>query len=92
MEGDYTQLPWDYSQFAAEGAGPRAAHRDGTIDLEFHMMPDEGTAFNRWMVNGKEFPHTNPIRSSAARPTGLRCTMATKMAIQSTCTVTCSRS
>ena len=26
------------------------------------MMPDEGTAFNRWMVNGKEFPHTDPIK------------------------------
>ncbi len=56
-----TAVPWDYGQFAIEGAGSRAGHPDGTIDLEFHMMPDAGTAFNRWLVNGKEFPHTDPI-------------------------------
>lgn len=57
-----TTVPWDYSQFAAETVPSRPAPVEGVIDLEFHMMPDEGTAFNKWMVNGKEFPHTDPIK------------------------------
>jgi FtsP/CotA-like multicopper oxidase with cupredoxin domain len=56
-----TTVPWDYSQFAAEAAASRPAV-EHVFDLEFHMMADEGKAFNRWMVNGKEFPHTDPIR------------------------------
>jgi len=56
-----TAVPWDYGQFAGGAVGSRA-EVEHVFDLEFHMMPDEGTAFNRWMVNGKEFPHTDPIR------------------------------
>lgn len=53
---------WDYTQFM--DAVPRAhAAPDGTVDIEFHMMPDDPSRpFNRWMMNGKEFPHTDPIR------------------------------
>ena len=56
-----TLPPWDYTQFM--DATPRSlAAPDGTFEVEFHMMPDEGKPFNRWMMNGKEFPHTDPIK------------------------------
>jgi FtsP/CotA-like multicopper oxidase with cupredoxin domain len=60
-------VPWDYSLFAAAGTGAKPRPVDGTFDLEFHMMPDEGHAFNRWMVNGKEFPHTDAIKVKRGR-------------------------
>jgi len=56
-----TLPPWDYTQFM--DATPRSlAAPDGTFEVEFHMLPDEGKPFNRWMMNGKEFPHTDPIK------------------------------
>jgi FtsP/CotA-like multicopper oxidase with cupredoxin domain len=56
-------VPWDYSQFALTGAALKPAPEpDGRIDLEFHMMPDDGMPFNKWMVNGKLFPNTDPIK------------------------------
>jgi FtsP/CotA-like multicopper oxidase with cupredoxin domain len=57
-----TPPAWDYSQFAAAGSSSSPAAVEPVVELEFHMMADEGTAFNRWMVNGKLFPHTDPIR------------------------------
>ena len=56
------QAPWDYTIFAAQGASAARPEPDGLFELEFHMMPDEGKPFNRWMVNGKSFPDTDPIR------------------------------
>jgi FtsP/CotA-like multicopper oxidase with cupredoxin domain len=56
-----TLPPWDYTQFM--DATPRTiAAPEAMFDVEFHMMPDDGKPFNRWMMNGKEFPHTDPIR------------------------------
>ena len=53
--------PWDYGIFA--GAAPASRPEpDGRFELEFHMMPDDGKPFNKWMVNGKVFPDTEPIR------------------------------
>ena len=54
--------PWDYAIFAAQGASAPRPEPDGRFELEFHMMPDEGKPFNRWTVNGKVFPDTDPIR------------------------------
>ena len=52
---------WDYTQFM--DATPRTiAVPAGAFDVEFHMMEDEGKPFNRWMMNGKSFPHTDPIK------------------------------
>jgi FtsP/CotA-like multicopper oxidase with cupredoxin domain len=53
--------PWDYSLFAA-AAPSRRPEPNGRVDLEFHMLPDDGTPFNRWTVNGKTFPNSDPIR------------------------------
>jgi len=53
--------PWDYGIFA--GAAPTSRPEpDGRFELEFHMMPDDGKPFNKWMVNGKVFPDTEPVR------------------------------
>jgi FtsP/CotA-like multicopper oxidase with cupredoxin domain len=53
--------PWDYTQFM--DATPRTiAAPDGMFEIEFHMMPDEGKPFNRWMMNGKMFPNIDPIK------------------------------
>lgn len=53
--------PWDYGIFA--GAAPTSRPEpDGRFELEFHMMPDDGRPFNKWTVNGKVFPDTEPLR------------------------------
>jgi len=52
---------WDYSLFTMPSAAAAPA-ADGRFELEFHMLPDDGKPFNRWTVNGKVFPHTDPIR------------------------------
>jgi FtsP/CotA-like multicopper oxidase with cupredoxin domain len=56
-------VPWDYGIFSAAGAAAQPAPEpDGRIDLEFHMLPDDGMPFNKWTVNGKVFPNADPIR------------------------------
>lgn len=56
------QAPWDYGIFAAKEAPAPRPEPEGRFELEFHMLPDEGKPFNRWTVNGKSFPDTDPIR------------------------------
>lgn len=51
---------WDYSIFSAAHV-PQRPEPTGRFPLEFHMLPDEGKAFNRWTVNGKSWPDIDPL-------------------------------
>ena len=57
---DRPNTPWDYSLF---GKTPAANSEpvEGTFDLSFHMLPDEGHAFNKWVVNEKSWPNVDPL-------------------------------
>jgi FtsP/CotA-like multicopper oxidase with cupredoxin domain len=45
-------LPWDYTAFGGQQPAPEP---DGRIPLEFKPAGD------RWTINGKSFPHTDPL-------------------------------
>jgi len=52
--------PWDYTLFGDQAPAPsRAIER--TFDLSFHMLADEGHAFNRWVVNEQSWPKVDPL-------------------------------
>ncbi len=53
--------PWDYSIFSGP-VPPTRPSPDGKFDLEFHMLPAEDKPFNKWTVNGKLYPETDPLR------------------------------
>jgi FtsP/CotA-like multicopper oxidase with cupredoxin domain len=58
--------PWDYTLFGSPApAAPREV--DGTFDLSFHMLADEGHAFNKWVVNDKLWPNVDPLLVRAGR-------------------------
>jgi FtsP/CotA-like multicopper oxidase with cupredoxin domain len=40
---------------------------DGKFELNVMMMPDEGQAFNRWMVNGQMWPKVDPYIVKAGK-------------------------
>jgi FtsP/CotA-like multicopper oxidase with cupredoxin domain len=48
----------DYTMFGS--AGP-ARTPDATIDLVFDKIPGGRGGYNRWTINGKSFPDTDPI-------------------------------
>ena len=50
---------WDYRKFA--NAQPPAAHPDETIPLRFEPKFHGQGAFDTWTINGKSYPHTDPI-------------------------------
>ena len=45
---------WDYTIFGGMASRPAADH---TIDLVFEKIPGGPGKFNRWLVNGKQYPH-----------------------------------
>jgi FtsP/CotA-like multicopper oxidase with cupredoxin domain len=49
---------WDYTIFGSSG-GPAAP--DETIDLKFEKIPGGRGGYNRWTINGKSWPDTNPL-------------------------------
>jgi FtsP/CotA-like multicopper oxidase with cupredoxin domain len=49
---------WDYSVFARTEA---AALPDETINLKFEKIPGGRGGFNRWTINGRSWPDTNPL-------------------------------
>ena len=52
--------PWDYTMFG--NVSPAAGREvEGTFDLSFHMLADEGHAFNKWVVNDKLWPNVDPL-------------------------------
>ena len=49
---------WDYSVFAR---GEAARSPDETINLKFEKVPGGRGGYNRWTINGKSWPDTNPL-------------------------------
>jgi FtsP/CotA-like multicopper oxidase with cupredoxin domain len=49
---------WDYTIFGDERA---AIEPDGTIPLLFEKVPGGRGGYNRWTLNGKSWPATNPL-------------------------------
>ncbi len=54
--------PWDYTIFGREGA---AAEPDARVPLVFKPVWKGNRWEDHWTINGKEFPHTDPIRVKA---------------------------
>lgn len=58
--------PWDYTLFGDKTpAAPRAVEH--AFDLSFHMLTDEGHAFNRWVVNEQSWPKVDPLMVKEGR-------------------------
>ena len=49
---------WDYATFAKLAAAPAP---DETIKLTFEKVPGGRGGYNRWTINGKSWPDTNPL-------------------------------
>jgi FtsP/CotA-like multicopper oxidase with cupredoxin domain len=49
---------WDYTAFGRRGT---AGAPDETIDLKFEKVPGGRGGYNRWTINGKSWPDTNPL-------------------------------
>ena len=49
---------WDYGLFGKTQAAPDP---DGKFELVFRKVPGERVRFNRWTINGKSFPDTDPM-------------------------------
>lgn len=49
---------WDYTVF---GRDHRAVTPDETIDLKFEKIAGGRGRYNRWTINGKSWPNTNPL-------------------------------
>jgi FtsP/CotA-like multicopper oxidase with cupredoxin domain len=52
------RLPWNYAKFARTTP---AAEPDATINLTFEKIPGGHGGYNRWTINGKSWPDTNPL-------------------------------
>ena len=49
---------WDYTIFGAEQS---AVAPDERVDLLFEKVPGGRGGYNRWTINGKSWPNTNPL-------------------------------
>lgn len=49
---------WDYTVFGREGQAPAP---DEHIALKFQKIPGGRGGYNRWTINGKSWPETNPL-------------------------------
>jgi FtsP/CotA-like multicopper oxidase with cupredoxin domain len=49
---------WDYAAFARSEA---AAAPDAKVALKFEKIPGGRGGYNRWTINGKSWPFTNPL-------------------------------
>jgi len=59
--------PWDYALFGNQVTIPERSPIEGTFELSFHMLPDEGHAFNKWVVNDKLWPNIDPLKVKAGK-------------------------
>jgi FtsP/CotA-like multicopper oxidase with cupredoxin domain len=53
-----SKAAWDYTAFCLNSA---AAAPDETIALKFEKIPGGHGGYNRWTINGKSWPDTNPL-------------------------------
>ena len=52
------KVDWDYTAFGRSGP---AAAPDETVKLTFEKIPGGRGGYNRWIINGKSWPDTNPL-------------------------------
>jgi FtsP/CotA-like multicopper oxidase with cupredoxin domain len=52
------ERPWDYAIF---GSNELVAAPDERIELRFEKIPGGRGGYNRWTINGKSWPSTNPL-------------------------------
>jgi FtsP/CotA-like multicopper oxidase with cupredoxin domain len=52
------KVNWDYTAFGTSGA---AAAPDESINLKFEKIPGGRGGYNRWTINGKSWPDSNPM-------------------------------
>ena len=57
--------PWDYTLFGKNTTGMAAP--DGKFDLLIKKIPGGHGGFNRWTINGKSYPHTDPLMVQAGK-------------------------
>jgi FtsP/CotA-like multicopper oxidase with cupredoxin domain len=50
--------PWDYTLFGEDRPVPSPDHR---LELIFEKVPGGRGGYNRWTLNGKSWPDTNPL-------------------------------
>jgi FtsP/CotA-like multicopper oxidase with cupredoxin domain len=50
---------WDYTAFGRPGAMP--SEPDERLQLVFQKVPGGRGGYNRWTINGKSWPHSNPL-------------------------------
>jgi len=63
---DYTsKTPWDYTIFGSQS--PTIPEPDGRFDLTFGKIPGERVTFNRWTINGKQYPDADPLLVKAGK-------------------------
>jgi FtsP/CotA-like multicopper oxidase with cupredoxin domain len=53
-----SKAAWDYTAF---GRSNPATAPDETINLKFEKIPGGRGGYNRWTINGKSWPDTNPL-------------------------------
>ena len=49
---------WEYTAFGKQGTLPLP---DGVLPLKFEKIPGGRGGYNRWTINGKSWPDTNPL-------------------------------
>jgi FtsP/CotA-like multicopper oxidase with cupredoxin domain len=52
------KVPWDYTPFGTQDKLPEP---DGTFDLIFKKIPGNRVDYNRWTINDKSWPDTDPL-------------------------------
>jgi len=50
--------PWDYTTFGTDRPAPAPDER---LELLFEKAPGGRGGYNRWLINGKSWPDTNPL-------------------------------
>jgi len=58
------KVPWDYTLFGGPAKTPEP---DGKFDLTFKKIPGERVTFNRWTINEKSWPDTDPLIVQAGK-------------------------
>src|ERR1700676_2637800 len=52
------KVPWDYTIFGSEAKVREPDHR---FEMTFKKIPGERVTLNRWTINGKSYPDTDPL-------------------------------
>ena len=80
------KVPWDYTPFGTQDTLPEP---DGTFDLVFKKIPGNRVDFNRWTINEKSWPDTDPLHGCRrASATAWSSTIRRATRTRFTCTAT----